>query len=353
MSRALLRKGLLWAALTLIGSAITATAEAGWRHWGWYGPPVLGWTGYNYSFAATPWIGAGCCDYGVLRPAYVPVSTVCCDPCWGTVYRRPCLLSRVNYRWNAHHWNYYWGWRAPLWSMTCCPSCGCTLADCCCGSTTGDVLYGEPSIIHEGAPATPTPATPTPAVPPAEGEQGLPTPAQQTSVEAASALLSVQVPADARVRVNGIPTRSTGELRRYVSRDLAPGFRYTYEVTAEVERNGQPVTQTKTVHLRAGEEIALAFDLSAGSAVETALTLHVPGDAKVFLAGNETKGTGPVRTFRTTKLAGGDAWSEYSVRVTVERGGEQLEKEERITLRGGERAELTFDFDVDKIAAAR
>jgi uncharacterized protein (TIGR03000 family) len=269
------------------------------------------------------------------------------------VCRPPGLLSRIGYRWHAHHWNYYWGWRAPLWGSTCCPSCGCTLVDCCCDSTAGDVLYGEPSIIHEGAPGTPTPATPTPAVPPAEGEQGLPTPAQQTSLEAASALLSVRVPADARVLVNGIPTRSTGDLRRYVSRDLTPGFRYTYEVTAEVQRDGQPVTQTRTVHLRAGEEIALSFDLSSGSALETALTLHVPSDAKVFLAGTETKGTGPVRTFRTTKLAGGSQWSEYSVRVTVERGGEQFEKEQLITLRGGERAELTIDFDLDKVAAVR
>lgn len=360
MSQAWLRKGLLWAVVMLFGSAVPAMAEAGWRHWGWYSPPVLGWTGYNYSFAATPWLGVGCCDYGIPRPAYVPVSSVCGDPCWGAVCRPPCLLSRLSYRSRAHHWDYYWGWRAPwrgwrapLWGWSCCPSCGCTLVDCCCGSTAGAVLYGEPSIIQQEAPATPTP-TPAPApTPPAQSEPSLPTPAQQSSLEAASALLSVQVPADARVRVNGIPTSSAGEYRRYVSRDLSPGFRYTYEVTAEVERNGQPVTQTKTAHLRAGEEVALSFDLSSGAARETALTLHVPGDAKVFLAGTETPGSGPIRTFRTTKLADGNAWSEYSVRVTVTRGGQQLEKEELITLHGGDRAELTFDFDFDKVATAR
>ena len=41
----------------------------------------------------------------------------------------------------------------------------------------------------------------------------------------------------------------------------------------------QPVTQTKTVHLRAGDQATLAFDLQAQESVETALTLHVPTDA--------------------------------------------------------------------------
>jgi uncharacterized protein (TIGR03000 family) len=83
------------------------------------------------------------------------------------------------------------------------------------------------------------------------------------------------------------------------------------------------------------------------------LTLYVPSDAKVYLAGTETRGSGSVRTFRTTKLAGNTEWSQYSVRVTVTRGGEELTKEERITLRGCEQTELTFDFDVDKVAAVR
>ena len=37
----------------------------------------------------------------------------------------------------------------------------------------------------------------------------------------------------------------------------------------------------------------------------------------------------------------------------VVRGGENLTKEEMITLRAGDQTELTFDFDVDKVADAR
>jgi uncharacterized protein (TIGR03000 family) len=189
-------------------------------------------------------------------------------------------------------------------------------------------------------------------MPPTPGSD-LPTPEKQTSLTVDSALLTINVPVDARVLVNGMPTRSTGDLRRYVSRNLNPGFDYSYEVTAEANIDGKAVTQTKMVHLRAGDRVELAFDLRTREPVETGLTIHVPSDARVFLAGNETRGNGPVRTFRTTKIDGGKAWSMYAVKVTVVRDGEDLTKEKTITLRAGDQAELTFDFEVDKVADAR
>jgi uncharacterized protein (TIGR03000 family) len=357
MNRAILHRVLMVGAVAIATLSLATTANAGWRHWGGYygGGPVLGWTGYNYGYYATPWggwDGAGCCDYGSYRPAYVPAYTSCYSPCSASCddpcYRGCGLRSRISYRWRAHHYGYYWGGYSPYWSASaCCPSCGGTAMNCDCGTVEGDVLYGEPSVVPENAPAGPTPA-----VPPAAEGQGEPTPEKQTRLPSNSALLTVSVPTDARVLVNGVATRSTGDLRRYVSRNLDPGFSYTYEVTTEATINGAPVTHTKTVHLRAGDQATLAFDMQARESVETALTLHVPSDATVYLAGNETRGNGPVRTFRTTKLDGGKEWSQYVVRVTVVRDGENLTKEETITLRAGDQTELTFDFDVDKVAAA-
>ena len=192
--------------------------------------------------------------------------------------------------------------------------------------------------------------TPTPANPPA-ADPTVPMPETQTSNSVNGALLTVNVPNQARVVVNGIPTRSKGSQRRYVSKGLTPGFSYTYEVKAEANVDGKPVVQTKTVQLRAGEQANLAFDFAAPSTVETSLTLHVPEDAKVYLAGNETKGNGPIRTFRTTRLADGKSWNDYAIRVVVDE--QNLSKEKVITLQAGDERELTFDFDVDKVAAAR
>ena len=47
----------------------------------------------------------------------------------------------------------------------------------------------------------------------------------------------------------------------------------------------------------------------------TSLTLRVPADAKVFLAGNATGSTGEVRHFETATLAAGQVWRNYEVKV--------------------------------------
>jgi uncharacterized protein (TIGR03000 family) len=187
--------------------------------------------------------------------------------------------------------------------------------------------------------AVPPAAVPPAAVPPA----GTPT--------SNDGLLAVSVPEDAKIYVNGQPTTSTGGQRQYVSRNLKDGFNYSYEVRAEVVRDGKTVEQLKKVNVRAGETASLAFDFPADA--ETSLTVHVPADAKVYLAGNATKASGEKRVFRTTGLTGGKAWEGYTVRVELERGGRTLTKEETISLKAGESRELRFEFEGDKVASAR
>ena len=54
-----------------------------------------------------------------------------------------------------------------------------------------------------------------------------------------SGVLTVWVPYDAKVTVNGLETKSTGSRRQFVSYGLKPGFSYKYVVRAEVVRNGK------------------------------------------------------------------------------------------------------------------
>src|SRR6185436_10733031 len=68
-----------------------------------------------------------------------------------------------------------------------------------------------------------------------------------------SILLTVSVPADAKVFVNGQPTRSTGELRQYASSGLQPAAIYPYQVRAEFVRDGKPISEEQTVQLTAGQ----------------------------------------------------------------------------------------------------
>src|SRR5262249_27822524 len=161
-----------------------------------------------------------------------------------------------------------------------------------------------PSVVP---PATTVPSGGVPAAP-APGVA--PLPGTSTSTMRADGLLSVNVPEDAKIYVNGQATTSTGESRQYVSPDLASGFNYDYEVRAEVVRDGRTVEQVKKIDVRAGETANLAFDFNGSASTETSLTVHVPSDAKVFLAGNATKASGETRIFRTTGLSGSKSWND-------------------------------------------
>ncbi len=85
--------------------------------------------------------------------------------------------------------------------------------------------------------------------------------------------------------------------------------------------------------------------------VKTTLTVSVPADAKITLAGIETKQTGEVREFATDKLAAGQTWSNYTVRVEVTRDGKTMSQDRTIMLSGGQSQELSFDLGGMQLAS--
>jgi uncharacterized protein (TIGR03000 family) len=97
----------------------------------------------------------------------------------------------------------------------------------------------------EPAPLTPTPQAPAPKTSGTSSEE--------------SGTLTVWVPYDAKVTVNGLETRSTGSRRQFVSYGLKSGLTYKYEVKAQIVRNGQVLEDTRTVMLTAGDINAVAF----------------------------------------------------------------------------------------------
>jgi uncharacterized protein (TIGR03000 family) len=80
------------------------------------------------------------------------------------------------------------------------------------------------------------------------------------------------------------------------------------------------------------------------------LTLKVPAEAKVTLAGVETKQTGEVRQFATSKLGAGQIWDGYKVVVELQRDGQTLREERTLKLTGGQPQELTVDFANNQLA---
>jgi len=146
-----------------------------------------------------------------------------------------------------------------------------TYSEPCCG---GDVVAPTQS------PTPAPPQAPTPAKKPEAPASPLelnpqvtpaPSPLKTTATSAEqSGVLTVWVPFDAKVTINGQETRSTGSRRQFVSYDLKPGLSYRYVVKAQVIRNGQLVEDTKTVTMMAGDVTAVAFGFNANPAEQVA-----------------------------------------------------------------------------------
>lgn len=213
-------------------------------------------------------------------------------------------------------------------------------------------------------------------------------------------MLTVSVPPNAKVTVNGHETSSDGDRRQFMSRGLKDGFVYSYVVEATYQADGREVSESQTVKLRAGEMHEIAFqpqqasspdaapqpepqadanaDAEAGSDanaeaeaeadveasqdnstqtsapaadVITVVKLNVPADAAVTLAGNPTQGRGAVRTFRTAQLRSGQQWANYTIRVTADVNGQPVTKERTINVTAGSNNELTFAFDGSAVAS--
>ena len=179
----------------------------------------------------------------------------------------------------------------------------------------------------------------------------------KTAVEGDMGILTVAVPEDAVVTVNGLPTKSEGPIRQFMSNGLEAGYVYKYVV--EVSYPGVAEPETRTVRLRAGAAERLVFNRPAGDTVaeaaaehpETVVTVRVPADATVTLAGNETNGSGETRTFRTRRLAEGESWSDYTIRVTAMVNGSAISQERSLELVAGSAHELDFDFDSSDVAS--
>lgn len=161
--------------------------------------------------------------------------------------------------------------------------------------------------------------------------------------------LNVSVPAAAKVYVNDMATTSTGASRQYISRGLIAGKKYKFEIRAEVlAADGTVATETKSVSLGAGQQEAIDFASLDQTVVQTAVTVNVPADARVVLAGNLTNASGETRTFRTAQLRAGEQWDDYV--VEVHHDGKV--KRETLRLVAGDDVALTFNFDDEKSLVA-
>lgn len=341
------------ALLTSVFVALSADrAHAGWHHWRWYHSyyPAVSYHYYPSYYYAPVYYSPVVYRHSCFRPWYTYSYASCWDPCAYTCY-----------------------------SCYCNPcSCYSSCYDPCCTTVVGSSVSSEaiqkgsepqqgptladPDTAPDAAPpdaAAPGGGVPVPAPAPVEADNpAAPAPDEEVGTpNSGSTILAVRVPEAAKVYVNGKLTSTPGTYRRYISRGLVPGYRYTYEIRAEIPQGGETLTDRRVIQVRAGEMSQVAFDFDpsapqvAAATVNTTLTLHVPEDAKVSLGGNDTASSGNVRQFTTTELSRDQQWQDYRIVVTLDRNGELLKRERTITVTGGEARDLMFDFLENNLAA--
>jgi uncharacterized protein (TIGR03000 family) len=192
--------------------------------------------------------GWGCCGYcGGCYGGYG------CDGYWGCVGCHGCYGG----------YGYGYGGYGCYGYYTCygCYGGGCYGYNChgCYGGTgfwNGcQGCYGFNGFSGY-APAFATPAPAMPAAP-ADATPVDPTPMKKTS--ATRARLVVQVPADAKLYIDGNLMKTTSGTRTFNTPLLQPGQAYFYDIRAEVVRDGETKTETRRVIIRPGELASASF----------------------------------------------------------------------------------------------
>src|SRR5262249_19127616 len=101
-------------------------------------------------------------------------------------------------------------------------------------------------------------------VPPPVDKKDMP---KKGGVTSAPAYITVNVPADATITIDGAPTKSTSAVRGFAPPGLAAGPLYYHTITAPVVRDGKELVATEKVAVEAGIASQLSLTPAAAPAV--------------------------------------------------------------------------------------
>ena len=202
----------------------------------------------------------------------------------------------------------------------------------------------------------------------------------------ARASVVVKLPADARLLADGRALSLTGTERKFVSPELPTGQDFVYRFTAEYERDGETVSVTKKVTVRAGSTVSVAFsDLTAakpsentagtttstvpnkgtvpsaeptkaapaskpapaidapapGGGDRATITVKLPADATLYVDDRKSPSKEPVRSFSTPPLPTGREFA-YVIKAEIVRNGQPETLTQKVPFRAGERVVVDF-----------
>lgn len=143
---------------------------------------------------------------------------------------------------------------------------GCTGGGCYGGGCYGGAAYGctggavmGGTVIQDGGAAPPPPPPETGTGGKRPEKIGKP---PKSGMVPAPAIIIVSLPAQAKLTIDDLATKSTSASRAFASPALEPGKEFYYTLKAEIVRDGHAVATTKKVTVRAGEQTRVTFDFS-------------------------------------------------------------------------------------------
>jgi uncharacterized protein (TIGR03000 family) len=366
-----------------------------------------GCNGCNGCSGGVRYGGAGCCG-GTSYSASCSGCNGCNGCCGGSVFGWG-LGDRVR-RWFETAGSGCCGTH----SYGCCG--GMSYAAGCCGGSAYS-CFGGPAMSYTpmfngglacqgGLPySAPPPTFDTPGIPnvpyavptPAPGMIGLRPAAHAAAVpvsngQTARATVSVRLPADAKLFAEGRALAQTGPERKFISPELPAEQEFVYQFRAEYERNGETVSVTKRVPVRAGAAVNVEFaDLTAArhsnevngltsslsrgadvparpaarepakaeppvapakptaaptapsrpAAERATITVKLPPGATLYVDDKKSPSAEPVRSFSTPRLPAGREFA-YLLKAEVVRNGRPESLAQKVPFRAGERVIVDF-----------
>jgi uncharacterized protein (TIGR03000 family) len=169
------------------------------------------------------------------------------------------------------------------------------------------------------------------------------------------ATIIVQVPAEAKMFVDGQEANLTSTSRRFVTPALETGRDYYYTIKAELVREGKTLADSKHVVFRAGQTVKVDFgDMSTAKVVPQAapatVTVRLPADARLTIDGIDCPLTSATRTFDTPKLDPGQRYA-YTIKAELIREGKTRAASKKVIVEAGKKVDVDFT-DLPSLQAA-
>ena len=200
-----------------------------------------------------------------------------------------------------------------------------------CYGCYGYAWYAPPAYCYGGVIVAPE--APPKKLPPPKKED-------KDKDKETTARVTITAPADARLTVDGQPLAVQGSVQTFETPRLEPGQTYSYLFRAEATRDGKPVVRERKVMVRAGEDVRVDF-ADAAARAPARVTIILPADARLIVAGMTYPEGAGRRTFDTPDLEAGRTYS-YTMRAEVTREGRLLKEERRVHVEAGKAVTVEF-----------